>query len=475
MLRMVVTGAAIAAMLSAAYSFIVVPLTGTFGGPFEDFAVYSGAARAVANGASPYASFDSSSIVMAGFDYPPFAALVLRPLAFLSDEGQELLWLWVSLAALVGGAIIVARALLPRAWPGARIAVFVALTFPPATYNLWHGQMNTIIFLLLALALRDYLSEHRTRCGIILGVAASIKLAPILLLVVLVRRGWWRGVAAGAASAAVTVAVGIAALGWPVTAQYLSSVVPVLSRDNGWIYNQTWNGVINRLAEHSVLTAAGGLRWVSAAVTLLSIATVAAVLLATRRWARTRAERGAEFACGVVAMLLIGTVAWYPVYVHLLIALAAALGLAHERGVRHKALVAWTATAVLGIGVAGAAVIADLTLTGVATISRGPLWWLFLQACSLPALLAAGLLISLVSALRCSPSPQALRPRRGSLDVAAGVPLRDGLALVPQLLAASQPELQFDPVAPEVDAQRDQREPLLGDLGPEVLDLALVQ
>ncbi len=396
---MLITAGAIAAVIGAVYNFVVLPIAGSFTGPFEDFGAYSGAAHAVASGTSPYASFGGATIVMTGFDYPPFAALLLRPLAFLSTRWQDLTWLWIALASLVAGAVIVARALLPTAWPRARIGIFVALTFPAATYNLWHGQMNTIIFLFLAMALSDYLSGHRTRCGIVLGIAAGIKIAPVVLLVVLWRRGWWRGALAGVAAGAATVGVGIAALGWPVTQHYLTSVLPVLNRDNGWIYNQTWNGVVNRLAQHSVLTVESPSAPLHLVSTALSVVTVAALIVAVSARQRTRAERGAEFACGVTVMLLVGSIAWYPVYVHLLIAIAAAAGLAYERGRLGRALAGWSVAALVGIGLIGGAAIAAIGAAGIGAFS-GATWWFFLQACSLPAILAVGLLVTLTRALR---------------------------------------------------------------------------
>jgi hypothetical protein len=130
-------------------------------------------------------------------------------------------------------------------------------------------------------------------------------------------------------------------------------------------------------------------------------------------------------------MLLVGSIAWYPVYVHLLIALAAAAGLAYERAAHRRALTGWTVAALVGIGVVGAAVIASISMQSIVSISTGPLWWPFLQACSLPALLAAGLLVVMTRSLRGSTSSQPLRPRRDTLNVTAGIPLGDRPALVP--------------------------------------------
>ena len=397
-----ITAAAVAAVGGAVATYVVLPLEGRFSGPFEDFGAYAQAAHLVAQGVTPYAGFDPRTIVMSGFDYPPFAAVMLRPLAFLGLRWQEVAWLWIALTALVGGAVLTARTVLPASWPRVRLALAVSLTFPPATYNLWHGQMNTVIFLLLALALRDYVGGRRTRCGTILGIAAGIKLAPVVLLLVLARRGWWRGVAAGAGALAATVLVGVVALGWSVSHQYLTTVLPVLNRDNGWIYNQAWNGVVNRLAGHSVLGVGAPTPWLHLVATLLSLATVGVLWVTVRRGARTRTERSAEFACGVVTMLLVGSVIWYPVYVHLLIAIAAAAALAWERRDARPAGRA-AAAAFVGIGVVACVAISAMSITGIEALSHGPTWWLFLQACSLPAVLAAILLAALARPLRVGP------------------------------------------------------------------------
>ena len=408
-LNLLATVAAGVASLAALWQFVLAPLLGTFAGPFEDFTGYAQAAHAVATGVSPYAQFDSSTIVMAGFDYPPVVAVLLRPLDLLSARWQEVLWLWLSLATLVAAGVIAGRALLPVSWPQARLGVAAVLSFPAATYNLWHGQMNPVVLLLLALALSDYVGGRRTRCAVVIGVAASIKLAPVLLLVVLVRRGWWRPVGAAMATMAAAGTAGVVALGWAVTRQYITDVLPVLSRDNGWLYNQSWNGVVSRIAQRSVLTPAAPSPAIHAAVLVLGLATVAAVWWAVSRGPRTRAERGAEFACGTLAMLLVSSVTWYPVYAQALIAVAAAVALAHERRLLHAGLLGWSA-ATVALVVVAAAVIGALTMTTIVHLAGGPAWWLLLQACSLPTLAAAGLFTVTVRRLRATvASPTAVR------------------------------------------------------------------
>src|SRR5258708_5018205 len=181
----------------AVWSFGVAPLLGHFSGRFEDFSAYIGAARDMAHGRSPYAAFDGSvSVVMTGFDYPPFAALLVRPLALLSDTAAMTLWLWVSLACTVAGALVGARTALPESWPRTDIALLAAFASAPAAYTYWPGQLNPVIFLLLALAFRAWVRDRELPAGVLLGLAGGVKLAPAVLIVVLLRRGWWRGAAA---------------------------------------------------------------------------------------------------------------------------------------------------------------------------------------------------------------------------------------------------------------------------------------
>ena len=414
--RAVLTVAAAAALAAAVWDFVVLPLQDRFAGQFEDFAQYAKGIAAMTHGASPYSTFDGSSIVMQGFDYPPFAAVLMRPLGGLDAHWMAIAWLWLSLVALIAGAVIVALELLPGSWPRVQLGVIAALTFPPATYNLWHGQVNAIIFLLLALALREWMRGRHTRCAVIVGVAAGIKIVPVVLLLLLLRRDRVRALLAGIGTIAATVAVGLVVLGTAVTQQFITAVVPVLDRDNGWIYNESWNGATNRLLDHSVLTVQPTSVTAHALTLLLTAATLAVVIVATQWSTATTAERGAQLGIAVCAMLLAGSVDWYPVAVDLLIPLAAAAALASERGRAARPLWAIGALLVVALVVIGVVVFGRVDTSNVASVISGPFGWLFLQATSLPVVLTAALLGALAWTLR----PQRSRvPPRVALSAVA--------------------------------------------------------
>jgi alpha-1,2-mannosyltransferase len=356
----------------------------------------------MAGGRSPYASFDGSvSVVMTGFDYPPFAAVLVRPLALLSDQAAMTLWLWVSLACTVAGALVIARTALPESWPRTDIALLAAFAFGPAAYNYWHGQMNPVIFLLLALAYRAWVRGRELPAGVLLGLAAGVKLAPAVLIVVLLRRGWWRGAAAMVATGLASVGVAAAVIGVSGVRTFVETVLPALTRETGWIYNQSLGGVLSRLGDHSVLSVGPG-------STALHVAVLcgAAVLLGVAAWVvrpgrRDDAERGAEFGLAVTAMLLAGSIAWYPHFTHALIPLAAAAGLVAQRGWRVEKRVGQAAVALLVLlGLVAPLVLASIDMQTIDNLHHTGAWWPALQLFSLPALAALGLVAALVASLR---------------------------------------------------------------------------
>jgi len=405
--RALLRAATAAIVALSVWLFVVAPLTGHFGGQFEDFRAYLTAARDMAAGRSPYTSFNGgTSVVLQGFDYPPFGALLVRPLALLSDQAAMTLWLFLCLACTVTGALVVARTALPSTWPRTEIALLGALAFTPATYNYWHGQMNPVIFLLLALAFRQWVLGRELSTGALLGVAAGIKVAPVVLIVLLLRRRWWRGTAAMCATGLASVGVAALALGTGPVRAFVTDVLPSLTRATGWIYNQSLGGLLSRAADHSVLDIQPTLTWLNDATLLGALALLAATAWAVRPGRRDPAERGAEFGAAVTAMLLAGSIAWFPHFTHLLIPLAACAGLIAARGWRAEQRLLLACLGVLLLfGVLLPTALSSVTGIGqLRAAQTGPGWWPLLQAFSLPALSVLALFAATVRALRRRPA-----------------------------------------------------------------------
>ena len=401
--RTLVRAGAVAASVAGLLTFVLAPLQGRFTGEFEDFRAYHDAGSALNHGTDPYAAFvtQTPNVALTGFDYPPLVAWLCRPLGALPEATAATLWLWLGLGCTVAGCLVVMRSLLPARWPRTELAMLTSMLFGPALYNLWHGQMNPVVFLLLALGLRAWVSGRQTACGAWLGLAASIKLAPAVLLLLFVRRRWWRGLGAAALVGAGSLAAGTLTVGTGAMRTWVTQVLPVLTRPDGWLYNQSWSGVVNRAADHSVLTVQGGGQGLRLIALGLSAAGLAAAAWAVRPGRDAVAFRGGEYGAGLLAMLLAGTITWYAHYVIAVIPLAAAAVLvAGSRGAHRRALGIALGGATLTLAVAAPLLIAQASMTRVLAASRTGRWWPLLQLCSAPALSAAALLVALVVVLR---------------------------------------------------------------------------
>ena len=131
------------------------------------------------------------------FTYPPFAAVVMVPLALLPAWLAAALWTGASVGALAAVVVVVRRAL-GRPAPGWLVALVTggALALEPVWQNLAFGQVN--LFLMLAV-LVDLLRPERRWSGVLVGIAAGVKLTPLVFVVLLVLVG--RRAAAGRAVA----------------------------------------------------------------------------------------------------------------------------------------------------------------------------------------------------------------------------------------------------------------------------------
>ncbi|WP_308285946.1 glycosyltransferase 87 family protein [Streptomyces coriariae] len=188
-----------------------------------------------------------------GFTYPPFAAVVMLPMALVGLRTAIVTALLLNLAAL---AFAVRVCVGPRwrryGWYGAGLAACVLALFEPLRDTLSFGQVN---LLLLALVLADagLLASGRTRwAGVGIGLAAAVKLTPALFIgLLLVARRWREAAVATAVAAAATA---FAALVAPDASRFywtraLWDTTRVGRLD--YVSNQSLQGVLARLGVES--------------------------------------------------------------------------------------------------------------------------------------------------------------------------------------------------------------------------------
>lgn len=151
-----------------------------------DLDVYRTGGRMVLDGAPVYDFFTPAPQLLP-FTYPPIAALLAVPLAWLSWEGAQWVWtvgIFAALAVTVGYSF---RAALGRAgqWMPLVFAVaMVACTYlMPIRDQVRFGQVD---ILLVALCLADCVAKKPWwPCGFLIGLATAVKLTPGVFLIYL--------------------------------------------------------------------------------------------------------------------------------------------------------------------------------------------------------------------------------------------------------------------------------------------------
>ena len=276
---------------------VAAAVAGALRGGFTDLFVYQYGGRAVLDGLPLYESGDP--VTGLPFTYPPFAAVVMVPLALLPAWLAAALWTGASVGALAAVVVVVRRAL-GRPAPGWLVALLTggALALEPVWQNLTFGQVN--LFLMLAV-LVDLVRPERRWSGVLVGIAAGVKLTPLVFVVLLVLVG--RRTAAGRAALAFagTVAVGFVAMPGSAATYWTDGLVdagrvgpPALA------HNQSVYGALTRLLDGPPPT----LLWLAVAGPLSL-----AVLVVGAGWWR-RGDRVLGTCLGALAMLLASPVSW---------------------------------------------------------------------------------------------------------------------------------------------------------------------
>lgn len=183
------------------------------------------------------------------FIYPPFATVPFTPMAWLPWQTVWLISTVMSLLALAFVIYLVAR----RVWPtgdrqGAMLATAVllpaSLVLQPITDTLLFGQVN---ILLMALVVADLLVENpRWPRGVLIGVAAAIKLTPAGFILIFLLRKDFRSAANTVLGAAIATAIGFA-VNWSGSVQFWFGDTG-LSRAADTVYanNQTIRAALGR-------------------------------------------------------------------------------------------------------------------------------------------------------------------------------------------------------------------------------------
>jgi alpha-1,2-mannosyltransferase len=281
------------------------------------------------------------------FTYTPFAALAFTvttvlPLRLLEDSSlavntlAALLAVWVTFRAL--------------GWPGAAsfarragltlLAAAIVFWLEPVQRTLFLGQVELV---LMALILWDLCQpDRRWWKGAGVGVAAGIKLVPLIFIPYLLLTRRFRQAAVAAGTFALTVVIGFAADPADSVRWWFGGVFVQGGRTGfvGWEGNQSLLGLVTRLAGS---VAAGQRAWIWAAVPVVVAGLAAAALL----------HRAGHPVAGLLTCALVGVLAspisWDHHWVWVLPAVIAAWGYALRSGGVRRMVLAGLAAILAGV------------------------------------------------------------------------------------------------------------------------------
>jgi hypothetical protein len=223
--------------------------------PFIDFAHYYTYATVVAQGGNP---FDPEAVARAdamlgvrragaAANYPPIFYLFMRPWVLIPIRPAAVLWFLASQASLVAAITLCLR------WaPGpsplrVTAMLFVVLNFQPLLENLFLGQVNAFLLLLVTVAWWALRTGHPWAASIAVAATPLIKIQYLFLFPFL----WWTGRSLVAARAlllwGIAHGIGLSLLG---QAHYLSYLQYLLSPPeylHAWTANLSLRATLYRL------------------------------------------------------------------------------------------------------------------------------------------------------------------------------------------------------------------------------------
>ncbi|MGN9809545.1 glycosyltransferase 87 family protein [Micromonospora sp. BQ11] len=186
--------------VATAVGLVIVLLPGRRG--WFDIGVYHGAVRHWVSGGSLYEWMTWNQY---GFTYPPFAAIVMLPMAFLPWYPTIVVNLALTMVATGFLLHLLVGPLARRAgwsrWYAFTLAACLLAGLSPVRDTIGFGQVNLLLMALVYVDL-SLLERGRRWAGIGIGLAAAIKLTPAVFIAYLVVTRRWRAAVTAAGTAA---------------------------------------------------------------------------------------------------------------------------------------------------------------------------------------------------------------------------------------------------------------------------------
>ena len=220
------------------------------GANFVDLHVYLGGAAALDHPGTLYSYVyaDQTPDFPLPFTYPPFAALVFHPLTRLPFPVVAFAW-QIGIVAALYGVVRVSQRLIGAGDPRAAMGwTAVGIWTEPLRSSFDYGQVNVVLVLA---ALWAAYSTRWWVSGLLVGLAAGIKLTPAITGVYLAGMRRWGAALFAAAVFAATVGLSVAVIGEQ-GRYYFTDLLGDAGRIGpiGTSFNQSWRGGVSRILGH---------------------------------------------------------------------------------------------------------------------------------------------------------------------------------------------------------------------------------
>jgi alpha-1,2-mannosyltransferase len=239
-----------------------------------------------------------------GFTYPPFGAMVLVPFALLTKNAAVTVYAVIAIAGLLLTSYwLVAPVARRHGWSLPFMLVLATVVFStlePIRETFSFGQINVLLIVLILADLLILLPRGSRWAGVLIGLAAAIKLTPAIFIVyLLVSRRYRAGVTAIVSATVATLLAGAVAprASWDFWTETLWKGDGIGNK--AYIANQSLRGLLARYDAPSWL-------WV-----LLVLAVVAAGL-----WRARRAALAGDELVGLTIAGFVGSLASPITWIH---------------------------------------------------------------------------------------------------------------------------------------------------------------
>lgn len=247
-------------------------------GLLGDLEIYRGAISYAIGGGDLYQwVYEHPTVHGLGFTYPPFSALVLSWLTVVPLPAAKVIWTVATFAVAAACLYLLVTSIGEGSWPGVdpapvvRWAWTAGLMIPflltyPFVHDLVVGQVTLFV---VALALFDQQLPRRWQ-GVLVGLAAAIKLTPLVFIPYFLITRQWRRALVATSTFVVAALVALAVLPGPSMAFWTTTLWQTgrVGRTDSTV-NKSLLGMLTRLFSD---TSATHLVWlaIAAAVTVLA-------------------------------------------------------------------------------------------------------------------------------------------------------------------------------------------------------------